>query len=206
MVYPSAAIGNVSFLPTKLLGCYEPELWPNLAHAHGFDLFVDVGAGEGYYCVGFKQLFPGTRVIGYETDGFERRTAAKLAELNGVSIEMRGTANHEALNALPNGRLLLMTDVEGYEHQLADPILVPRLGETTMIIEAHPSVHPDIVDVFRSRFTRSHDIELVGGLKKGVIKYPELAGWDESLARCAITEGRAIDPLWLVLRPRARTS
>jgi hypothetical protein len=202
LVYPAAAIGNASFLPTKLLGAYEAELAPVLADAAGFDLFVDIGSGEGYYCVGFKRRFPRTRVIGYETDRFERAVSAKLAKVNGVDIETRGTADHDALNALPAGRLLLMTDVEGYERELADPGVVPRLREAVMIIEAHPEVHPDIVELLTGRFRSSHDIELVRGRPKRFGDYPQLAHWDPGLARYAISEGRAHDPLWLVLRPR----
>jgi hypothetical protein len=202
MTYPSAAIGNTSFLPTKLLGAYEPELASVLAEAGNFDLFVDIGSGEGYYCVGVKRRFPETRVVGYETDRFERRLSAKLATVNGVTIETRGTADHDALNALAFGRLLLMTDVEGYEYQLVDPGAVPGLREATMIVEAHPAVHPDVVDVLTARFTATHDIELVAGRAKQVGDYPELARWEPTLARYAISEGRATDPLWLVLRPR----
>jgi len=198
-------VGRVSCLTTKLLGCYEHELSPVLAEAHGFDLFVDVGAGDGYYCVGFKRLFPSTRVIGYEADGAVRRTAARLAELNGVSVEMRGAADNDALNALPDGRLLLMVDVEGYEYELLDPQAAPRLSDTTMIVEAHPTVYPDVVDVLRSRFEVSHEIATVCGRPKHVDDYPELAGWDETQARYAISEGKAADPTWLVLRPRGQS-
>ena len=206
LIYPPAAIGRASFLPTKLLGAYEAELTPVLADATGFDLFVDIGSGEGYYCVGFKRRYPATHVIGYETDRFERALSVKLAKVNGVGIETRGTADHHALNTLPGGRLLLMTDVEGYERELADPAAVPRLRDATMIIEAHPEVHPDIIDLLTMRFRTSHDIELVRGRPKQAGDFPQLAHWDPALAPYAISEGRASDPLWLVLRPRATQS
>jgi len=193
----------VSFLPTKLLGCYERELAPILAVARGFDMFVDVGAGDGYYCVGFKRLFPGTRVIGYEVGRVERSTAAKLAALNGVSVESRGRADHASLTAVVSGRVLLMVDVEGYEYELLDPILVPRLLDATMIVEAHPAVHPAVVDTLRSRFSQSHDVRVIQGSGRDIREFPELADWNEAQARCAISEGRTLNPLWLVLRPRA---
>jgi hypothetical protein len=201
LVYPASAIGNVSFLPAKLLGAYESDLAPILAGADGFDVFADVGSGEGYYCVGFKRRFPDTRVIGYETDRFERHASLALAKTNGVVIETRGTADHGALNALPAGRLLLMTDVEGYEYELADPAAVPRLREASMIIEAHPAVHPNVVDVLVARFSATHDVELIAGHAKDAGEQAELAGWEASLAARAISEGRDADPLWLVLRP-----
>jgi hypothetical protein len=202
LVYPASAIGNVSFLPAKLLGAYESDLAPVFAGASGFDLFVDIGAGEGYYCVGFKQRFPETRVIGYETDRSERRVAVEFARINGVATETRGTADHQALNGLPPGRLLLMTDVEGYEYELADPDAVPRLRQATMIIEAHPAVHPDIASVLTKRFAPTHEVELIAGRVKDTGDYAELADWNAALATRAISEGRDADPLWVVLRPR----
>jgi len=71
-----------------------------------------------------------------------------------------------------------------------------------MIIEAHPEAHPDIVELLTGRFRSSHDIELVRGQPRQAGDYPQLAHWDPGLARYAISEGRANDPLWLVLRPR----
>ena len=204
MRYPADAIGNVSCLTTKLMGCYEHELSPKLAEAAGFELFVDIGSSDGYYCVGFKRLSPETRVIGYEVDASHRRMAARLAKINGVNIEVRGAADHHALSALPHGRLLLMVDVEGYEYQLLDPALVPRLVEATMIVEAHPAIYPDVVDALFARFSTSHDVRLVQGRPKAVGDFPELADWEDASARYAISEGRPTDPVWLVMRPDRR--
>jgi hypothetical protein len=203
LVYPAAAIGNVSFLPAKLLGCYERELSPVLARAPDFDVFVDIGSGDGYYSVGVKRLSPRTQVIGYETDRAERRLAAQLAARNAVTIDLRGSADHDALNGLPAGRMMLLADVEGYEYELVDPVVVPRLLDAAMIIELHLPAHPDIVEVLSARFGGSHHIELVTGGTKDIRRYPELAGWETSQASYAISEGRIDTGSWLVLQPRA---
>jgi len=202
VTYPPSAIGRVGFLPTKLLGAYEADLADILANAGGFDLFVDVGSSDGYYCVGYKRLFPTTQVIGFETNGAERTISQRLASLNGVVFDARGTAAHHELNALPPGRLLLMTDIEGYEHDLVDPSLVPRLRDAMMIIEAHRKVHPDIVEVLCARFERSHEIEFVHARARDIADYQELAGWDPDAAKRALFNARS---LWLVLRPRTAT-
>jgi len=72
-----------------------------------------------------------------------------------------------------------------------------------MLIEVHPLVHPDIVENLTMRFTSTHDVELVPGLAKEISDYSELAGWNETQAIDAMSEGRGIDPLWLMLRPHA---
>jgi len=198
MRYPRSAIGRISFLPTKLLGCYEPDLAPVFADAAGFDVFVDVGSADGYYCVGFKRRFPHTHVIGFETDRFQRRLSHKLARLNGVTVDARGTADQRALDALPPGRLLLMTDIEGYEYELLNPATLPMLHAATMIIEAHRKVHPDVVEVLSSRFEHSHTIQLVHARPRKTSDYQELAGWKDDMARLALFDAQS---LWLVLRP-----
>ena len=60
--------------------------------------------------MGFNRLFQKGRVIGYETDGPQRRFAAGLARINGVGIEIRGAADHRALIAVPDGHLMIMFD------------------------------------------------------------------------------------------------
>jgi len=201
--YPPHAVGTVTHLTTKLLGCYESALSPYLTDGGDFDLFVDVGAGDGYYCAGYKRLFPRTAVIGYETDASSRRMALGLAQHNGVDVEMRGKADHRALSMLPEGHLLLLSDVEGYEYKLLDPVAVPRLLKATMIIEVHPTARADIVEVLSRRFAVSHEITSVPGLPKDAGEFGELAAWAEDEARYAISEGRDSEPLWLVMRPRA---
>jgi SAM-dependent methyltransferase len=199
MRYPEQAVGRVGYLPTKLLGCYEPELAPVLARATDFDLFVDVGCGDGFYCVGYARLSPTTRVIGFETDPQERAVAEALARENRVEVEVRGTADHAALNDLSDGRLLLMSDVEGYERELLDPDRAPRLRTASMLVELHPNVHPDVADVLASRFGETHAIELIHGRPKSPHLLDELRGWDAKATNLAVTEGRSALPTWMWL-------
>ena len=124
--YPSAAVARIGFLSTKLIGAYEHELDAPLERAvPGHELFVDIGSGEGYYCLATKKRFPSVRVIGYETDDAERSMAEKMASMNGVQIELEGTAGPSEFEALPDGKLFVMTDVEGYEFELVDPVKIP---------------------------------------------------------------------------------
>lgn len=201
MVYPADAVGRVAVLPSKLLGTYEPELGPHVqAVGANADVFVDLGSGDGYYCVGFGRLFPQATVIGYEMDDGERALAARLALLNGVSVEFRGIADEATLNSLPAGRLLLMADIEGAEYELLDPDRFPRLREASIIVEVHPIPHPDIVDVLHARFAATHSITDVAGRPKS-IALPELDGWDRGLASMAVSEGRTGYGQWLILTP-----
>jgi hypothetical protein len=200
--YPPAAVARIGFLTTKLLGAYEDELDESLeASLPGHDLFVDVGSGDGYYCLAAKKHFPEIHVIGYETDDAERKMAAKMGELNGISVDLRGTAGPEEFAALPEGKLFVMTDVEGYEFELVDPVKIPRLLEATMLIEVHPATREGLRATLIERFADTHSHQVILGEPKKLSDYPELAGWPDKLANMAVTEGRPALGEWLLLTP-----
>lgn len=205
MRFPRRAVGRANFLPTKLLGCYERELEPALeqAIADEYSLFVEVGSGDGYYCVGFKTRSPRTCVMGFETDATHRRLSQRVAELNQVSIELAGAASPETLNRLPPGRLFLMTDVEGYEVELLDIARVPRLQETTMLVEIHEAER-EITNAFQERFGETHDLTLIEGSPRSQDDYAELRAWPVESAHWALSEGRSELPRWMLMKPRTR--
>lgn len=201
LTYPESAIGYASFLPTKLSGSYEEEIAECLDAVEGADLFVDVGAGEGYYCVSVAKRFADAHVIGYEIDKRERQIAQEFATINGVTIETRGEASPADLQTLPPGRLFLMADVEGYEYVLIDPQAAPRLRAATMLIEIHGWTHEGLLETLIERFADSHEAQVIHGNAKDPAKYPEFAGWSDDESFWALTEARNELPVWLFLKP-----
>jgi hypothetical protein len=204
ITYPPEAVARIGFLSTKLIGAYEHELDPVLeAELPGHDYFVDIGSGEGYYCLGTARRFPQISAIGYETDEAERSMAEKMAKLNSVKCEFRGTAGPEEIASIPDGRLFLMTDIEGYEYEFVDPGKMPRLYESTMLIEVHPATREGLRQILIDRFAETHSATVIEGQPKRLADYPELAGWPQQRANVAITEGRPALPEWLLLKPLA---
>lgn len=204
MMFPPRAIARVGFLSTKLIGAYEHELEEALAKVAGHDLFVDVGSGEGFYCVSTKLRAPDTRVIGFETDEAERKVAREMAALNAVEIELEGTATPEAIASIGPGSLFLMTDIEGGEFEFVDPERIPRLREATMLIEVHPATREGLRATLIERFADTHSHTVILGQPKHFDDFPELTGWPAEQANLAVTEGRPALPEWLLLEPIAR--
>lgn len=201
--YPPAAVGRSGYLVPKLLGTYESALHDVMQEAGRFSHFIDIGASDGYYCVGIALLNPGAVVVGYETDRVEQSIAKGLAALNGVDIEVRGTAGRSELASLPASGALLMVDIEGAERELLDPSASPRLRTTTMLVETHLEAHPDLVDVLTSRFSRTHEITVIGERRRSTINPAELADWDPEGVRRLMTEGRLTPGVWMLLRPKS---
>ncbi|HTQ29706.1 MAG TPA: hypothetical protein VMI53_00710 [Opitutaceae bacterium] len=146
-----------------LLGLNEKEIWPFVQRllAPGFDVFVNVGAAEGYYAVGVARFSSVPRVISYEGHQLGRILTRFMARKNGVAgrVDVRGACTPELLQEAlaPFARPALLLDVEGYEEELADPARVPALRRATMIVELHESQRP-MADILRPRFTATHDI------------------------------------------------
>lgn len=200
MQYPWDAVDKVWFLPAKLLGCYEQEVIGEISGAT-FDGFVDLGSGDGFFCVGVKMIRSGVTVIGYETDAYQHRAAQSIAEANDVRFSVCGMATADNL-VLPDGRLLVLCDIEGGEVELMDPDLVPRLREASLIIETHARIRPEVFDVLTQRFRCSHDIRKIVGQPRSPSDYPELSGWDAEAANIAVSEGRGEYGSWLVMHPK----
>lgn len=201
VMYPEGVEARVGFLATKLSGAYESELEGSLLRIPQFDMFVDVGSGDGFYCVAAALKAGDTEVIGFETDGAERAIAQRLAKLNGVSVDLRGTATPEAIQSLPAGRLFLMTDIEGYEYTLLDPIAIPRLREASILAEVHPGTREGLLETLIARFAESHKPTVIHGTEKQLNAFPELGNWPRDMASLAITEGRSEFGVWLQLDP-----
>jgi hypothetical protein len=202
MTFIDQAVGKANHLSSKLIGSYEPDVANFLGEqAPEHELFVDLGSGEGFFCVGVARISP-ARVIGFELNRYERRLSERIAAANDVEFETRGEVDQSALNSLPPGRLLLLSDVEGLEEDLLDPEAVPRLREATMIVEVHEQYRPDVVTTLSDRFAPTHHLEHFSAGEPHPDDYPELAEWDRDEARWAAFDGHLPGQGWMSFVPR----
>lgn len=203
MVYPENVTGHANYLASKLIGTYEPPVMDFIErHVPDSDLFVDIGSAEGFFCVGVARM-GSTRVIGYEMNVYEREYTANIAKLNGVEVVVRGEGTVAELNTLPEGRLLLLCDIEGVEEDLLDPALVPRLKEATMAVESHEQFRPDVVKVLRERFEATHEVTHVMSEIASPEGIPELEGWETEAAEMAVFDGHHDGDSWMFFVPRS---
>ncbi len=158
---------SASVLAPKLLGIYERELHSVLEEATALPLqrVVDIGAAEGYYCIGLAMRMPHARIVAYETNETAHPLIAKLAALNHVEdrLEIHGTCTIEALNAAlsPPVPTLVVCDAEGAESYLLEPLRVPSLAMAHILVELHDVILGGISGIIRQRFEKTHRIELI---------------------------------------------
>lgn len=205
MTYPKEAVGRASNLGAKLLGSYEYELGQIIEEliAEQFNTILNVGAGEGYYAVGFAGRCPESVVIAYEIDRGQRRLCRRLALANGVSnrVRLRGACRLEEIDGKDVGRLLVLCDCEGCELALLRPDRYPLLRTSTLLVELHDSVDPTLSRQILTRFDGTHDVEVIFAEERDATKYGDLAGMPKAVAQL-VTFERNPPASWGLFRPR----
>jgi len=199
-----------------LLGLNELEIWPFVTRliAGGHDGFINVGAAEGYYAAGMARFSPIPKVVCFEGDRLGRILTRFMARKNGVAdrVEVRGLCSPETLrDALaPFDRPALLMDVEGYEEVLADPVAIPALARTTLIIELHEHTRA-MAELLRPRFAATHTLEEIWTRPRTSDDLPDSlfpASWFFSRGRLLAlgSEHRGGPMRWWLLTPRSPAS
>lgn len=165
MSYVDEAVGSC-YIP-KLLGIYERELHKVVEEicVSNPQTVLDLGGGEGYYAVGIACRVRGCRVICYEVCEKGRTLIHELAARNAVTtrVDVRGLATGSALKALMEEEQIdcVICDVEGAEHELLDPSVLPALRRAAILVETHEFARRGITRELYERFERTHNIEVI---------------------------------------------
>ncbi len=198
-----------SRLIPKLIGSYEAELHPALARVIQWrpDLVVDIGCAEGYYSVGLACVLPQARVVAFDSDEPSRQYCRQLSEWNMVHdrIDIREKCDTAALNELSLENAFVLSDCEGSEKVLLDPVKVPQLIRSVILAELHDVFVPDTTPLLISRFTATHKVEMIDVQPRDPMCYPLLRQLPPDMQQLALYERDTdIDPpqQWLFLIPK----
>jgi hypothetical protein len=196
---------------TALMGAYECEthLWLDAEIARGWRAVVNIGSSEGHYAVAMALRLPQATVYAFEMDEALRRETRTMAERNGVlsRIVTLGTADLESMAALPIESALVISDCEGAERELIDPVAVPWLAKSAMLVELHDMVAPGTTEVLQARFAATHDITIVQQGPRDAAEWARRAGVSVADAAMFLEEvreheGAHLDQRWMQLTPR----
>lgn len=194
-----------SFLP-KVLGSYERELHDTIETIIGgnYKTVVNVGCAEGYYAIGLARRMPRAAVYAFDISSAARELCAKMAQLNAVSdrVSIEGECDVKRLNQLSGPETIIVCDCEGCELPLLDPDLVPALTESSLLVELHDFINPDISPMLCARFGNSHDITLVNSIKADPAAYPLLKSLRPTEQHLAVAEFRPDGMQWAFMKPK----
>src|SRR5450759_2735864 len=97
----------------KLLGLYERELHLIVEKICRCapDIILNIGAGDGYYAIGFARRLPTSKIITFESESKTRDNLTRNAQLNEVSsqieihdtcgtAELRDTLKHSTITTI----------------------------------------------------------------------------------------------------------
>jgi hypothetical protein len=176
MKYVSESIESAHY--PKLLGTYELELHPVIEELcnTNFDTIVNVGAGEGYYSIGFALRNNHVQILAFEPRSKGQQLLKDMASMNRVSerVTIHGLCDAPALEEAlhKQGKSLVFMDCEGGEAILLDPRVCPSLKTATIVVELHPFLVPGVGEIIESRFQETHTITQVWTRARTVMDFP----------------------------------
>lgn len=222
-----AAAGGGRVVGGPFAGMLLPEraswgrLWPMWAGTYELELrdaveslvamaprrILDVGCAEGYYAVGMALRCPDAEVVAHDIDPDARAACAETAILNGVGdrVLVRGECSAATLidEIIPS--TVVIMDCEGAELTLLDPVAVPGLRTTTILVEIHDFVDRSIGATIAGRFVATHCVDLLVSVPRVADDLPSALSLPERAAHAVMDEGRPQLPhpmSWAWMRPR----
>lgn len=212
MKYVKKAVGGAYY--PRLLGTYELELSAIIEEIcqESFETIINVGAGEGYYAVGFALRNTKTNIIAFESDSEGRKLLEQMVVMNCVEDRIRicGACNISSLldSISPNHKSLIVIDVEGAEVFLLDPLKIPHLVRTYILVELHELRVPDISTIILDRFCKTHIITKIDSRERVIFDFPKAVNWKvkclpKKIRLRSMDEGRGWPMSWFYLKPKS---
>jgi hypothetical protein len=181
--------------PRMITGSYELEIQPivNDVICEAPTTVVDIGAAFGYYAVGFALKIADTRVIAFEAVEVPHwAQLQELARINGVErkISQRGLCTSKALQEVCPENSFILSDCEGAEEDILDPVAVPALKTCKLLVELHEFHRPKLVATLVGRFLKSHEIRIIDEVARDPARYRILKRLPRSWRSVAVEEAK----------------
>lgn len=193
-------------LAPKLLGTYESELAPSVDELVTWapDRVINIGCAEGYYAVGLARRLPHAEVMAYDTSPAAQDVCKLSANLNHVTLTVRGTCSPEELAriaAMP-GKTAAVLDCEGFERELL--LMAPEaLRNAAILVECHDSIHAGLTNAIAARYETTHDVVRIAQGARNPNAIALLQDWHEADRWLVMSERRVGVMTWLWMLPRA---
>lgn len=192
-----------SVLYPKLIGSYEKELHKVLQSYEGkeFEKVLVIGAGEGYYAVGFAKKWK-RPVLAFEQDEKGRQLITRLSLINRTSVFVKG--KFEPGLDTQSDRDFILMDVEGAEKEILTPEQFLAWKYSTIIVEVHSQ---QLKGLLKERSVFTHHSTYVPTQDRTLRDYPFSPPFSRLLKRwwwAAIQEWRSDSVGWLIFEPKGK--
>ena len=163
MKYISESVGSCHM--PKILGIYENEIYPTLLNfLSNSDLFVNIGAAEGYYAVGSAIKYPNLNIIAFEMDKTGRQYISNLKKRNNVdNVEIRKKftdVDFFGIQKSAYNRITYLIDIEGEEINIFSKYH-NHFNNSYFIIELHDRVSNKIESYLKRFYSNTHNTYII---------------------------------------------
>jgi hypothetical protein len=162
-----------------ILGSQKLELRDPIERivARRYCKIFNVGAADGYYAIGLALRSSSSRVIAFEALPELHPVVSRTAEANGVAdrVAVFGACGIDELRrhlAEAGGKSLVVMDIEGGEAKLLDPVAVPELTRSDILVETHDAFVSGCTETLIERFRPSHEISRYVARPRQLSDYP----------------------------------
>jgi hypothetical protein len=189
----------------KVFGLYENQILRWIQQKK-FDLFIDVGAADGYYALGILSSKIASRAVTFEISVNDREITKASAIINNVDdkIFIKGEATSseiiEVLKSCNNG--LIIMDIEGGENNLITSELLEAAKNCCLVIEIHEVVDKDIQFNMLELCKEFHNFEELTGLERDFPRDKFTEKLTDNERSLLLSEGRPYAMSWVALSPK----
>ena len=197
--------------PSMLLGLYEREVVAALVeHAAERDVFIDVGAADGFFAVGLVACGIFKQSHAFEISESGRQVIRKSSVINAVShsVSVHGEFDEKFVANATNidfGKSVVLIDIEGNEFSLLARPLIETLKDAVIIVELHDFHFPDgeaLKSALLARLKDHFEVTIVTTGAREIPRSEFLDAMSDNERWLICSEGRARRMEWLIAVPR----
>ena len=198
-------------LNTQMLGIYEQHVLEQIVtfSEQGSKKFIDIGAADGYFCIGaaYGNLFESVSAFEISEDGQKRIVENAINNGCEEKVDVFGLANYDSLldqlSGIKNSTILI--DIEGDEFEFLSEKMLHLLKDQNIICELHPwrretgyAQQDQLIDNAKIYF----DVKIIKRDWYNPNQFFELDDLTDEERLIAVGEERKKNMKWLVLTPR----
>jgi hypothetical protein len=196
---------------SMMLGIYEEEVLNSIMTVSDkYDVFIDLGAADGYYSIGCLISKKFQKSYSFEISPKGREVIKKNAALNRVSNKLfiLGEATKYFYKNIPKEDLntaVILIDIEGAEFSLLDSELFSQLKKSIIFIELHDWFFEDSKKKMTKLMRDAEpffEISRLTTTSRDLSIFPELHDYPDSERWLIASEGRSKLMTWLRLDPK----
>jgi len=193
-----------------LLGLYEKEVVISIvSSSHQKDYFIDIGAADGYFCLGVLAAKLFKHSYSFESTSKGQEIILANAKLNNLTkqISLFGKAEKNFLANIPKSHVknsLVLMDIEGAEFDLLTSDVIENLKGAHLIIELHHMFLDNgnlLLSSLRERVEEMFKIEILEVGSRDLSGIFEISNWSDTDRWILCSEGRPMAPIWWKLTP-----